>query len=103
MCNFKVTYTVRGKSFIPADNGKEISKTFDVSAVFSKRSGTYGNGYSMCIEGKSEPFGYSLYDIRYDTGFDPENMIAYILQFYANQYSGENGSWKLTAISVSEA
>ena len=63
----------------------------------------YGNGFTMVIEGKDQPFGEQGYDIRYDKDFHCDNAIAYILSFYANRYDGKNGAWKLTGIRAFEA
>lgn len=102
MESYKVSYTITGKSYDPADNGKEMTLTFDVTVEFSYDPDTYGNGYSMGISGKGEPFGFTGYDIRYDRDFDPANKMAYVMQFYATKYSGAYGSWKLKELSIKE-
>ena len=102
MESYKVSYTITGKSYDAADNGKEMTLTFDVTVEFSYDPDTYGNGYYMGIKGKDEPFGFSGYDIRYDHDFDPKNKMAYVMGFFANRYSGSKHSWKLKALSIKE-
>ena len=102
MESYKVTYTISGTSFDPADNGKEMTLTFDVTVEFSYDPDTYGNGYYMGVTGKGEPFGCSFYDIRYDKEFSPSNKMEYVLRFFANKYSGKNGSWKLKKLFIEE-
>ena len=63
----------------------------------------YGNGYSMYIQSSAEAFGGQGYDIRYDKQFNPENMIGYIVNYFAARYDGKNGRWKLIGIRVWES
>lgn len=75
---------------------------FDAMIDFRHNPDDYGNGYHMGIRSKEESFGYDGYDIRYDKDFDPENIITYIVAFYAKRFSGKRDSWKLVGISVDE-
>lgn len=80
---------------------------FDAKISFSYDSETYGNGHHMFVESKEEAFGGQGYDIRYDTDFDEEFLIEYIVAFYSRRYDGKkmqyDTKWKLTGISVTLA
>ena len=84
-----------------SDNGKAVVSKAKVE--FRCDSEDYGNGYYMGVRSDLEPFGFSAYDIRYDREFDPARKIPYIVQFYANRFTGHGGSWELTGINVHEA
>lgn len=92
---FKVTYHVS-----KAETGE--SYTGEAVVAFAYDPEGYGNGYSMGIESKDEAFGFSAYDIRYDTGFDRNQKITYVARFYDHRYTGNNGSWKLLGIRIWE-
>lgn len=91
---YKVTYHLSN------DEGEAYTGTAIVS--FARRVDDYGNGYHMGIDSKDEAFGFSSYDIRYDTGFDRNQKITYIARFYDSRYTGNNGSWKLLGIRIWE-
>lgn len=92
---YNVNYTI--------NSGDGRTMSFKVIVEFAHVENTYGNGYHMCIEGESEPFGFTSYDIRYDSSFDIEDAIPYIAQVFSNRYTGKDGSWKLIGIRVHEA
>lgn len=85
------------------DSGDGATHEYHVVVEFACQENDYGNGYHMCVRGDNEPFGFTVYDIRYDTDFDKDNKIPYIVQLFAYRYTGEDGSWKLIGISVHEA
>ena len=91
---FNVTYSI--------NNGKGTTKTFKSKVSFDRGGFDYGNGYYMGIEGESEPFGMSGYDIRYDSSFNINRAISYIADFYDRRYNGENGAWTLIGIRIFE-
>lgn len=82
-------------------NGESL--LYKGSVEFFKQDNDYGNGYGMYIKCQTEPFGSQSYDIRYDKDFDENNMLLYIVDFFAHRFSGKNGGWKLTGIRVYEA
>jgi len=82
-------------------NGKSVS--YKGTAEFGKKEGDYGNGYWMFISMETEPFGGQAYDIRYDTDFRSDRMIAYLTTFFSSRFTGENGSWKMIGIRIHEA
>lgn len=81
-------------------NGKtqEVKGTVE----FAKKENDYGNGYHMCVKSPVEPFGFTVYDIRYDTDFSPAEAISYIVSFFDRRFDGEDGAWKLLGIRVHE-
>lgn len=85
------------------NDGEGKTEIFKSVVTFYKHPTQYGNGYGMHIKSNAEPFGASIIDIRYDKDFNPESPIPYIVQFYANRYTGKNESWKLIGIRVHEA
>lgn len=85
------------------NDGEGTTEIIKATVEFSYNPDTYGNGYCMGVTSKAEPFGVQGYDIRYDKDFHKDAMIPYIVSFYANKYSGKNGSWKLIGIRVHEA
>ena len=88
-----------------ARNGE--SYTFEAKIEFAYNPDDYGNGYSMGIESKEEPFGLQGYDLRYDSEFDPNYLIEYIVRFYSRRYDGRKTEYdtklKLMGIRVFEA
>lgn len=93
---YNVTYHI-------AKAGTGESMTVKATVEFACNPEDYGNGYYMGIRSKNEPFGFSSYDIRYDTGFDRNQKITYIARFFDHRYTGNNGSWKLIGIRIWEA
>ena len=86
--------------YLNDDNNKP--RKLEETVEFDQIANSYGNGYHMTVYGESEPFGRQSYDIRYDREFNSHIKIPYIVQFFANRYTGEEGSWKLTGIEVRE-
>ena len=85
------------------NNNKGTTKVYNAKVSFSYNPDTYGNGYYMGIESDLEPFGFSSYDIRYDTEFNKEEKMVYIMQFFSNRFNGKNGAWKMIGIKIHEA
>lgn len=100
MESYRVTYKIHGISF--EDDKTEMTVEETVEIKFSYDDEDYGNGYYMAEKGKSVPFGTGYYDIRYDTDFNPDEKMTYIVSCYQNRYSGKDGKWKLLGISVEE-
>ena len=88
-----------------ARNGE--AHTFEARIEFAYDPEGYGNGYSMGVVAEDEPFGEQGYDLRYDTEFDPDHLIEFIVRFYSRRYDGKateyDTRWKLTGIRVVEA
>ncbi len=96
---YNVVYTIMGKDY--NDPNKASRKlTFKVEIEFSYDPDDYGNGYYMDVEGENEPWGFSGYDIRYDTKFNPEKKISYIARFFEETNNGQNGAWILLGIAI---
>lgn len=73
-----------------------------LNASFHKRDGDYGNGYWLSIWNESGSID-KYYDLRYESGFQIVGAKKY-LEEWANRYwSGDNGSWKATAITITES
>ena len=89
------------KVFLKSDEGE--SREYDAKIDFVRDPKQYGNGYTMGVESKLEPFGRQGYDIRYDRDFNSEYPIEYIVAFFSRRFNGKNGAWKLTGIHVNEA
>lgn len=95
---FSIVWTASGNDFdgTPAIDENRAKVFFDYDPD------DYGNGYYMTIKGKKEPFGCSVYDIRYDRDFNPNDMEGYISRTIRQRYAkgGWDGSWKLQDISI---
>lgn len=86
------------------NNGDGKTEAIKGTVEFDHDPEQYGNGYGMFIKAPTELFGGQGYDIRYDTSFDPENKIAYLVTYFSNRFSGKGkGVWKLIGIRVHEA
>ena len=96
---YKVTYHITGPDY-SKDDRPMSSEVYDAVVVFSCNPKQYGNGYSMGIKSKAEPFGIQGYDIRYDTDFNKLPRIVWLAQFYANRYDGKDGRWELLGIRI---
>lgn len=92
---FKVTIMV--------NDGKGKSEAMKGTVSFVQNPNDYGNGYHMNVKMPDEPWGTQGYDIRYDDDFSEDDMISYIVRFYAQKYSGKKSAWKLIGIRVHEA
>ena len=63
----------------------------------------YGNGKYMwmdfsecrCVMGSDVS-----YDIRYDTRYTSEDEVGYIKTFIKDKWSGQNGSWKASYVTI---
>ena len=91
--SYNLTYSV-------TRNGEAMTIKGRVS--FSHDPEQYGNGYGMYIQTPEEAFGGQGYDIRYNRDFDPENMIGFIVNWFAARYNGKGQRWTLTGIRVYE-
>lgn len=100
MESYRVTYKIHGISF--EDDKTEMTVEETVKVSFSYDDEDYGNGYYMAVKGKCEPFGISVYDIRYETDFNPDEKMAYIVSCYQSRYPGRGRKWKLLSISIEE-
>lgn len=84
----------------------EKTKSFMVRGIFEiYESGAfdYGNrkGLHMDFSQCREIMGSDMtYDIRYDTRYSSQDEPAYIKTFIKDQWSGQNGSWKASYITV---
>lgn len=99
---YKVTYHITGPDY-SKDDRPMSSKVYDAIVVFSCDPNQYGNGYSMGIKSKAEPFGMQGYDIRYDKDFHKLSRIAWLANYFANRYDGQDGRWELIGIRIHEA
>ena len=82
------------------NNGEGSSYVYDAKIEFSCNPNDYGNGYHMGIKATEEAFGYDAYDIRYDTEFNVDDPISYIVQFYSHRYDGKRNKYKLVGIRI---
>ena len=76
----------------PTDQTDEHEYKYDVR--YSTDPSNYGNGTYLSI-GEDK-----YYDIRYDQEYHQGHEIEYLTTWACNYWSGENGSYKLTEISV---
>ena len=73
------------------------TKKYDIKAELDKEDGEhYGNGYHLYLTGNE--FGERLLDIRYDTSFNEDKPLDYIINTLKNMYSGEKHSWVLVGV-----
>lgn len=80
------------------EEGMHSGLTFDLTANFAYDPETYGNGYSVSINGKDF---FNVYDLRYNHEFNRKNKILWLATWAENYWSGENGSWKLRSLKIS--
>ena len=85
------------------NNGEGTTNIYDAKIEFEHDPEQYGNGYTMVVDSKLEPWRVQGYDIRYDRDFNKDFPIEYIVTFYSRRFTGKNGSWKLIGIRVHEA
>jgi hypothetical protein len=84
----------------------EKTKSFMVRGIFEiYESGAfaYGNrkGLHMDFSESREVMGSNMnFDIRYDTRYSSQDEPTYIKTFVKDQWSGLNGSWKASYITV---
>lgn len=71
-------------------------------ASFHKREGDYGNGYWLSIWNASGSID-KYYDLRYESGFEIIGAEKYLIEWAKRYWSGDNGSWKATQVTVSAA
>ena len=92
---FNITFTISGDGQTKAHTGQ---------IKFGEVPGQYGNKTYMVIKSDwcNLPAG-EQYDLRYDTDYDPQYPMEYITMFYSRRFSGKDGAWKLTGISIEQA
>ena len=93
----EVTYKVEVKV-----TKQEQNLTLEGTVQFGCNEDDYGNGYWMSVNGMDEPSWGGVYDIRYDTEFDPDCMISYITNVYSIKFSGKRDRFRMTSIKVEE-
>ena len=81
------------------ESGDVKQKEFSVSFSYDEKQ--YGNGHSMYVKlENSNTHWDQLYDIRYDKTFSKDAKMQYITHWAFNNWSGENGSWKIVKLSI---
>lgn len=92
---FNITFTASG-------DGQ--TETYTGQVTFTEVPEQYGNRTYMNIKSNmiDWPRGEN-YDLRYDTDYDPQYPMEYITMFYSRRFSGKDGAWKLTGISIEQA
>lgn len=84
----------------------EKTKSFMVKGIFEiYKSGAfdYGNGKGLHMDFSEcrDVMGSNMdFDIRYDVRYNSQNEPEYIKTFIKDQWSGQNGSWKASYITV---
>jgi hypothetical protein len=84
----------------------EKTKSFMVRSIVTigdSKAFAYGNRKYMHIDFSEcrEVMGSDLsYDIRYDRRYSSSNEPEYIKTFIKDQWSGQNGSWKASYITI---
>jgi hypothetical protein len=71
-----------------------------LKVVFAKSNSGYGNDTYMRVNGRDGNSFEQLYDIRYDKNFSSKRPEVYIANWAYNYWSGENGAWSITGISI---
>lgn len=99
---YKVTYHITGPDY-STDEHAMAAEVVDAVVEFDYDPDAYGNGYCMAIRSRVEPFGMQGYDIRYDKDFHKLSRIAWLANYFANRYDGQDGRWELIGIRVHEA
>jgi len=81
---------------------KEDGSTYDYDATveFSHEDNDYGNGYHMGIRSKDEPFGFGVYDIRYDVEFRKDQILEWLMGWYESRFNGKGGRWAIKRFSI---
>lgn len=76
------------------------SRVLELECEFGYDPNQYGNGHSVRIRGKG---GMEwCYDLRYDTSFCKNEKEAWLINWAKTNWSGENGSWKITELMIKE-
>ena len=87
-------------NFVCEQDGDVVIQGYDVEFFYNPNQ--YGNGtYMSC---KNHKRGYADYymDIRYDHDYHKDQQVQYIVDWVMNTWSGKNGSYRATEISVKE-
>ena len=84
------------KAIIESPEGKEITQ--NLVAVFFFDENTYGNKHWLSIH--NEASFEQHYDIRYDSEFNPEQKMVYLVRWASNFWSGKDGAYSLKEITI---
>ena len=91
--SFKLTNPEKTKSFMV----RGIFEIYESGAfAYGNQKGLHMN-FSQCREVMGSDMNF---DIRYDTRYSSQDEPAYIKTFVKDQWSGQNGSWKASYVTV---
>ena len=84
-----------------SEDGDRVKLGFDVEFFYNPKQ--YGNGtYMSCESHDKEKYHDYYFDIRYDMDYHKDEQIQFIVDWVLNTWSGKNGSYRTTEISVRE-
>ena len=61
---------------------------------------TYGNGCYLSIRNIEDGSWNQLFDLRYNNEFSINGATDYIINWFFNNWSGENGSWRAVKVEL---
>ena len=83
------------------DGSDSIKAEYDVSFYYDPHQ--YGNGtYMSCDSHDRAIVSDRYFDIRYDRDYHKDQQMLYVLQWVLNTWSGKNGSYRATEVSIKE-
>lgn len=77
-----------------------LSVKMKLSVEIYRDPNQYGNGMAMYVKGKGKTEFERCFDIRYEK-VDPNNIELFILNWIYNEWSGENGSYDVVELKIS--
>lgn len=86
--------------FVCEKDGDAVEQGYDVEFFYDPNQ--YGNGTHMSCENHKAGYTDYCYDIRYDRDYKKDRQVQYIVGWVLNTWSGNNGSYRATEISVKE-
>lgn len=85
---------------VSPDGKHHEEQNYDVT--FERCGFDYGNGMGMFCKNLKAGYANYNFDIRYDKDYHPDRQIQFILNWALNNWSGDDGSWKITFIQCTE-
>ena len=75
---------------------------FKIDCFFSYDPEQYGNGHWLKLKARG-PEGFENYvDLRYDSGFNPNDKPAFLEKWAHNYWSGKNGAYYVKELRIAK-
>ena len=87
-------------TFVCEKDGDREELGYDVEFFYNPEQ--YGNGTFMSCENHKKGYADYYFDIRYERDYCVDEQKQFILNWALNTWSGKNGSWPITSITLKE-